>query len=59
MTAQNRLNFNQQLGIGAGVAAAQIGSELQQSTPHGPTVMLDVGSSVGVLFLTNVTATKN
>ena len=59
VTAQNKLNFNQQLGIGAGVAAAQIGSELQQSTPHGPTVILDVGSSVGVLFLTNVTATNN
>ena len=59
VTAQNKLNFNQQLGIGAGVAAAQIGSELQQSTPHGPTVILDVGSSVGVLFLTNVATTGN
>ena len=59
VSVQNRLNFNQQLGIGAGVAAAQIGSELQQSTPHGPTVFLDVGSSVGVLFLTNVAATSN
>jgi intracellular multiplication protein IcmE len=56
VTTQNRLNFNQQIGIGAGVAAAQIGSELQQSTPHGPTVILDVGSSVGVLFLTDVGA---
>lgn len=53
---QNRLNFDQQLGIGAGVAAAQIGSALQQSAPHGPTVILDVNSSVGVMFLTNVTA---
>ena len=53
---QNRLDFNQQLGIGAGVAAAQVGSALQQSAPRGPTVILDVGSSVGVMFLTNVTA---
>ena len=59
VTAQNKLNFDQQIGIGAGVAAAQIGSELQQSTPHGPTVFLDVGSSVGVLFLTNVATTNN
>ena len=59
VSVQNRLNLNQQLGIGAGVAGAQIGSELQQSTPHGPTVVLDVGSSVGVLFLTNVATTGN
>jgi intracellular multiplication protein IcmE len=56
VTAQNQLNFNQQLGIAAGVAAAQIGSTLQQSAPRGPTVTLDVGSSVGVLFLANVSA---
>lgn len=56
VTAQNQLNFNQQIGIGAGVAAAQIAAELQRSTPHGPTVVLEVGSSVGVLFLTNVNA---
>jgi intracellular multiplication protein IcmE len=59
VTAQNKLNIDQQLGIAAGVAAAQVGSELQQSTPHGPTVILDVGSSVGVLFLTNVAAANN
>ena len=53
---QNRLNFDQQLGIGAGVAGAQVGSALQQSAPRGPTVILDVGSSVGVMFLTNVSA---
>ena len=56
VTVQNQLDFNKQLGIGAGVAAAQIASELQRSTPHGPTVVLEVGSSVGVLFLTNVNA---
>ena len=59
VTAQNRLNFDQQLGIAAGVAGAQIGAELQQSAPHGPTVILDVGSSVGVLFLTNVSSTRS
>ena len=53
---QNRLNFDQQLGIGAGVAGAQVGSALQQSAPRGPTVILDVGSSVGVMFLANVSA---
>lgn len=54
VTTQNKLNIDQQLGIAAGVAGAQIGAELQRSTPHGPTVTLDVGASVGVMFLTSV-----
>ena len=54
VAVQNRLNLDQQLGIGAGVAGAQIGSTLQQSAPRGPTVILDVGSSVGVMFLSSV-----
>lgn len=56
VSVQNRLNLSQQVGIGAGVAAAQIGSTLQQSAPKGPTVILDVGSSLGVMFLTSVAA---
>ena len=54
VTTQNQLNIDQQLGIAAGVAGAQIGAELQRSTPHGPTVTLDVGASVGVMFLSSV-----
>lgn len=53
-TALQRLNLGQQVGIGAGAAAGRVGQALDQAAPRGPTVKLDVGSSVGVMFLTNV-----
>ncbi|HUZ64409.1 MAG TPA: type IV secretion protein DotG [Acetobacteraceae bacterium] len=49
------LNLAQQAGVGAGVAAAQIGSALNQEAPKGPTVNLDANVTVGVMFLGNVT----
>lgn len=48
------LNFPQQIGIGAGVAAGQIGNALNQAAPRGPTVNLDAHVNVGVMFLTNL-----
>lgn len=53
-TALQRLNLGQQVGIGAGAAAGRVGQALDQAAPRGPTVKLDVGSSVGVMFLTSV-----
>jgi len=55
-TAFQRLNLGQQAGVGAGAAAARVGQALDQAAPRGPTVKLDVGSSVGVMFLSDVTA---
>jgi len=55
-TAFQRLNLGQQVGVGAGVAAGRVGQALDQAAPRGPTVKLDVGSSVGVMFLSDVTA---
>ena len=49
-------DFGQQLGIGAGVAAGRIGQELERSAPKGPTVTLERQSSVGIMFLANLTA---
>ena len=49
------LNLAQQAGVGAGVAAAQIGSALNQEAPKGPTINLDANVNVGVMFLGNVT----
>jgi intracellular multiplication protein IcmE len=49
-----RLNFPQQVGIGAGVAAQQLGNTLNQQAPHGPTVHLDANVNVGVMFLADV-----
>ena len=54
-TALSRLNPTQQLGVGAGVAAGRLGQTLDQSAPRGPTVKVDANSSLGVMFLTNVT----
>ena len=50
-TAQNHLNFNQQLGVAAGVAGNQTQNLLLQNAPKGPTVKLDAGVNVGVVFL--------
>ena len=55
VTTSTNLNLNQQLGIAAGVAASNIGSSLNASAPRGPTVTLDAGVTVGVMFLSNVT----
>ena len=55
-TALQRLNLGQQIGVGAGVAGARVGQALDAAAPKGPTVKVDVNSSVGVLFLSNVTA---
>ena len=53
-TTATNLNLNQQLGVAAGVAASNIGSTLNAAAPRGPTVTLDAGVTVGVMFLTNV-----
>ena len=55
-TALQRLNLGQQFGVGAGVAAARVGQALDAAAPKGPTVKVDVNSSVGVMFLSNVVA---
>lgn len=54
VTTSTNLNLNQQLGVAAGVAASNIGSSLNASAPKGPTVTLDAGVTVGVMFLSNV-----
>lgn len=51
-----RLNLPQQLGVGAGVAAGEVGNALRQAAPRGPTVNLAAHVNVGVMFLTNLTA---
>lgn len=55
-TSTTNLNLHQQLGVAAGVAAAQIGSTLDQDAPKGPTITLDANVSVGVMFLSDVKA---
>jgi intracellular multiplication protein IcmE len=52
-----QLNFPQQLGVGAGVAAQQLGNTLNQQAPRGPTVHLEANVNVGVMFLTDVRQT--
>jgi len=49
------LNLEQQLGVGAGVAGARIGSALNQSAPRNSTVNLAANASVGIMFLSSVT----
>jgi intracellular multiplication protein IcmE len=55
-TTSTNLNFHQQLGVAAGVAAGQIGSTLDQDAPKGPTITLDANVAVGVMFLSDVKA---
>ncbi|GLR66578.1 hypothetical protein GCM10010909_12580 [Acidocella aquatica] len=55
-TATTNLNFHQQLGVAAGVAAGQIGSTLDQDAPKGPTITLAANVAVGVMFLSDVKA---
>src|SRR5271166_2371948 len=50
VTGFSQLNPGQQAGVGAGVAAQKFGQILDKAVPTGPTVTLDVGSSVGVMF---------
>lgn len=54
-TAQNHLNFNQQLGVAAGTAGTQLQQLLLQNAPNGPTVKLAAGVNVGVIFLKPLT----
>ena len=49
------LNLDQQLGVGAGVAGARIGSALNQSAPRNSTVNLAANAGVGIMFLSSVT----
>ncbi|OYV49204.1 MAG: hypothetical protein B7X10_02120, partial [Burkholderiales bacterium 21-58-4] len=49
-TTSTNLNFHQQLGVAAGVAAGQIGSTLDQDAPKGPTITLDANVAVGVML---------
>ena len=58
-TTSTNLNLNQQLGVAAGVAASNVGSTLNAAAPKGPTVTLDAGVTVGVMFLSNVTSIGN
>ena len=57
-TTSTNLNFHQQLGVAAGVAAGQVGATLNQEAPKGPTVRLDANVAVGVMFLSNVTQAR-
>jgi intracellular multiplication protein IcmE len=53
-TTTNHLNIQQQLGVAAGTASAQLGSVLNQEAPKGPTITLEPNVAVGVMFLSNV-----
>jgi intracellular multiplication protein IcmE len=53
-TTTTRLNLPQQLGVGAGAAAAQLGTIINQEAPKGPTISLEANVSVGIMFLSNV-----
>lgn len=53
-TTTNQLNIQQQLGVAAGVAAAQIASALNAEAPKGPTITLEPNVAVGVMFLSDV-----
>ena len=55
VTGFSRLNLGQQLGVGAGVAGAQLGDILREAAPKGPTVRLDANVNVGVVFLAPLT----
>ena len=54
-TAQNHLNFNQQLGVAGGAAGTQLQQLFLQNAPKGPTVKLAAGVNVGVIFLKPLT----
>ncbi len=48
------LNFPQQVGVGAGAAAQQLGNVLNREAPTGPTIHLGANLNVGVMFLGDV-----
>jgi intracellular multiplication protein IcmE len=50
------LNFGQQAMVAGGAAASAVSSALSAETPKGPTVHLAANVSVGVMFLSNLTA---
>lgn len=58
-TYSTQLNLDQQLGVGAGVAAARIGNALNQSAPRSSTVNLAANASVGIMFLTSVSVPQH
>ncbi|USQ74039.1 type IV secretion protein DotG (plasmid) [Roseomonas mucosa] len=51
-----RLNPEQQLAVGAGVAAQQVGRALEQAAPRGPTIHLAANAPVGIMFLQDLRA---
>jgi intracellular multiplication protein IcmE len=53
-TTPNHLNIQQQLGVAAGTASAQLGTIINQEAPKGPTISLDPNVAVGIMFLSNV-----
>jgi intracellular multiplication protein IcmE len=53
-TTTNHLNIQQQLGVAAGTASAQLGSVLNQEAPKGPTISLEPNVAVGIMFLSDV-----
>jgi intracellular multiplication protein IcmE len=53
-TTTTHLNIDQQLGVAAGAAAANIGSTLSAAAPKGPTISLEANVAVGVMFLSDV-----
>ena len=53
-TGFTHLNLNQELGVAAGSAGAQIGQVLTQSAPKKATVYLDAETPVGIVFLESV-----
>jgi intracellular multiplication protein IcmE len=50
------LNFGQQAMVAGGAAASAVGTALNSEVPKGPTVHLAANVSVGVMFLSNLTA---
>jgi intracellular multiplication protein IcmE len=58
-TTSTHLNFPQQLGVGAGTAAAQLGAIINQEAPRGPTISLEANVAVGIMFLSNVVDHRN
>jgi intracellular multiplication protein IcmE len=50
------LTFKQEALVAGGAAAAAVSTALNAETPKGPTVHLAANVSVGVVFLSNLTA---
>jgi len=54
VNAWTKLNFPQQVGVGAGMAANRLGNMLTQQAPNGPRVTLGAHLPIAVMFLTPV-----